>query len=144
MLPQLRDLNRLRSGVVVYFCTAVVGLLVLALVLKGNSSSWTPIVVSGSPARLEPTVAGTIVEAHFTLTNVSDEVVEVDRIDVNCGCVSTELSTRVIPKRGAADLLAVVNTEGKLGEVKFTVTCWSRKRQNPIADLRGSVLVLRK
>jgi len=114
------------------------------------------LVVAGAVAVAAPAIAadaevysfGSVIEGYavshtFVLQNVGDEVLEISKVRVTCGCTATELANDRLAPGESVDLDVVVNTTGFSGTLSKTIYVYSNDpaRSNP--DGTDGALILR-
>ena len=70
-------------------------------------------------------VEGYAVEHTFTIQNIGNEVLEINKITVTCGCTTTELETDRLMPGQSVTLGVLVNTTGFGGRINKTVRVYS-------------------
>jgi rhodanese-related sulfurtransferase len=61
----------------------------------------------------------------FTIQNIGDEVLEIDRVATQCGCTTTELATDRLAPGESVELEVVVNTSGFSGRIAKSIYVYS-------------------
>ena len=116
----------------------------------------TALLVLGLAATAAPTIHvdsetydfGTIIEGYaiehtFVLSNVGDETLIIDRVQVTCGCTTTELATNELEPGESVDLHVTVSSSGAGGHANFTRTVYVYSNDPEYPANRAEKLKLR-
>ena len=114
------------------------------------------LMVAGAVAVAAPTISadaevynfGSVIEGFavshtFVLTNVGDEVLEISKVRVTCGCTATELARDRLAPGESVDLGVIVNTTGFSGTLSKTIYVYSNDPARRSADGTDGALILR-
>lgn len=63
--------------------------------------------------------ADTILEAHYMLYNVSDNLLKIENVNPDCSCTEYRLSKNIIQPNDSAMLTLILNTNNKVGKYEL-------------------------
>jgi rhodanese-related sulfurtransferase len=70
-------------------------------------------------------IEGLAVEHTFLLSNTGDSELVISKIEVSCGCTTTNLATDRLAPGDSVELHAIVDTSGYSGEIRKSITVYS-------------------
>jgi rhodanese-related sulfurtransferase len=79
---------------------------------------------------------GSIAEKIFTVKNLGDEDLIIERVITDCGCTTADISSKQIVPKSSAELKAIYNTKGKpYGQDSKNIYIFSNDSLNPKAKI---------
>lgn len=141
-LPHWRDQSRSVQGL------SFLGLLVLSLLIfgcrgrAGHATASTRASIDGPKIAFATTVHdfGTVIEGDklrhvFVVKNTGNAPLLIDGAHASCGCTVAALKSKSIEPGGTSEIDASVNTHGKVGPSRTTITVDSNAKDQPHVTL---------
>lgn len=86
---------------------------------------------------------GAIVDHRFTFSNIGSDTLKISNVRASCGCTAALLSANAIAPGENGEIKATLNTKGKQGKIKKSITVTSNDSKKPQFTLYVKAEVVR-